>query len=36
MIGGIEMKEIVAKSYRAAGIPIDSDMMQKREKSINK
>ena len=29
------MNEIIAKSYRTAGILIDSDMMQKREKSIN-
>lgn len=36
MIGGIEMNEIIAKSYRTAGIPIDSEMVQKREKSINK
>jgi hypothetical protein len=35
VIGGIDMNEIIAKSYRTAGILIDSDMMQKREKSIN-
>lgn len=30
------MNEIIAKSYRTAGIPIHSEIMQKREKGINK
>lgn len=30
------MSEMIAKSYRTAGIPIDSEIMQKREKCINK
>lgn len=36
MIGEIDMNEIIAKSYRTAGIPIDSEIMQKREKCIDK
>ena len=36
MIGEIDMNEIIAKSYRTAGIPIDSEIMQKREKCIVK
>lgn len=30
------MNEIIAKSYRTAGIPIDSEIMMKREKCIDK
>jgi len=35
VIGEIDMNEIIAKSYRTAGIPIDSDKVQKRELGIN-